>query len=274
MQLAPDDTVVVAGNGPSLSDMSPGTVLADDVIIRTNSFFFEPSLFLGQRVDLAMMGGDSRVAPFVFETLWRCRHDYDLRHWSSHNPRVARAGFRRFKGRYVPMPPLEDEMDAHVKALCASYDRELTTGVQAVLMAYGLGARRIILVGFDLYTGASGRYTYAPGPHYRDLMGTDIGVRGVDHVLHDTDLDRAVLALLNEKDDTTILAGTPSPALRDILDPAPLRKGPGPRQIPREAPPDWAAWAGIYPIGLMKLLRRGSALSRRITGRSIGRGTS
>ena len=29
---------------------------------------------------------------------------------------------------------------------------------------------------------------------------------------------------------------------------------------------DWAPWAGAYPIGLLKLLRRGAALRRRVFG--------
>ena len=88
--------VIVAGNGMSLTRIAPGRVLETDFIIRTNNFFFETHYYLGRRVDLAMMGGDPRVAPFMFETLWQCRKDYDLQGWSSFNPKVVPAGNRRF----------------------------------------------------------------------------------------------------------------------------------------------------------------------------------
>ena len=91
-----DRTVVVAGNGCSVEAIPDGVLLADDFVIRTNNFFFERRFHLGRRVDLALMGGDPRVAPFMFETLYRCRADYDIRAITSVNSRVAKAGQRRF----------------------------------------------------------------------------------------------------------------------------------------------------------------------------------
>ncbi len=269
MKIAPDQTVVVGGNGQSLAKFAPGTVLTNDVIIRTNSFFFEPCYFLGRRVDIAMIGGDPRVAPFVFETLWRCSADYDLRHWSSHDARVIRAGHRRFAPQYLPMRQLNHTLRQRITELCETYGRVPTTGVQATLIAHGLGARRIVLVGIDLYAGAAHRYVYDPGRHYQDLMGGDVGTRGADLRLHNPDLDRAVLEILNAQEDTTVWRGANSPALNNVLDLAPLRDGPVPDQTTREAPKDWAGHVGMYPISLMKFLRRGSAMYRRTFRRTL-----
>ena len=79
-----ETVAVVAGNGPSLAQIAPGRVTGDDAILRTNSFFLEPSYYLGTRVDLAMISGDPRVAPFIAETLRQNHGSYDLRHWSAH----------------------------------------------------------------------------------------------------------------------------------------------------------------------------------------------
>ncbi|MEL7165874.1 MAG: alpha-2,3-sialyltransferase [Pseudomonadota bacterium] len=266
MRFEPTDTVVVAGNGPSLARIAPGTVLASDRIIRTNSFFFEPRYFLGRRVDLAMMGGDPRVAPFVFETLWQCRGDYDLARWSSHDPSVVRAGHRRFGQRYVRMPALDTPLENRLPALSARFEADPTTGVRAALMAYGLGARQIIVTGVDLYTTPDARYTYAPGQNYRTLMGSDIGHRGMDLRLHTPDLDRAVLALLAQEDGLRLHRAQTDGPLADILDLAPVRDGIVPDQAVRQPPADWAAWAGLYPIRALKILRWGSLQYRRLRG--------
>lgn len=265
--IAPDRPAVVAGNGASLAEMQPGAVLADDFILRTNSFFFEPRYFLGPRVDLAMMSGDPRVTPFVFETLWACREQYDLRHWSSHDGRVVRVGQRRFAELYTPMRYRDQAMEETVTRLCAKYDRQPTTGVMAALLAHALGAERIILAGIDLYSQTR-RYIYEPGPNYRALMGQDVGARGLDQRLHDRDLDRAVLAALNARSDATLFDASGSgAALGDLMAPAPVRSGTYPAQERHDAPKDWVGRAGLYPIGLLRLLRNGRRLQRRLMTR-------
>lgn len=268
MIVDPDRTVILAGNGPSITQIPKGTVLAEDFIIRTNSFFFEPHHYIGKRVDLAVIGGDPRVAPFVFETLWRCRQDYDLHRWSSHDPRVQRAGFRRFPSSFQPWEPLTPELNRRVTDLCARYNRKMTTGVQSALQAYAMGAKKLVLVGIDFYSGVLDRYTYAPGRHYRNLMGQDVGNRGADLRLHDPDLDKAVLDLLNSQGDVTLYRSGANQVLDDIMEPAPLRQGTMPTQTPRRPPDDWAAWAGLYPIQLLKFLRKSSALLKRDSNRN------
>lgn len=260
--IPPDRIAVVAGNGASLTEIIPGTVLADDFILRTNSFFFEPVYHVGRRVDLAMISGDPRVIPFVFETLWQCRSHYDLRSWSTHDPRVIRIGQRRFGALYRPMCYRDSEIETRVKALCAQYQRQPTTGVMTVLLAHALGARQIILAGMDLYT-ADRRYVYEPGPNYRALMGANVGRRGLDHELHHRDLDRAVLAALNDRPDITLFTACKGAALKDLMALAPVRDGVIPCNAPHDAPRDWVGRVGFYPIGLLRLLRNGRKLQKR-----------
>ncbi|MCG7630341.1 hypothetical protein MHM88_21270 [Epibacterium sp. MM17-32] len=257
-----DRPVVVAGNGASLAHLPPGAILPDDFFIRTNNFFFEQRFHLGRRVDLAFMGGDPRVAPFMFETFYRCRADYELRNWSSHNQRVIRAGRRRFGECFLPMRYRDAALAQDVQGLIARHKRHPTTGIYAVLMAHGLGAEEIILAGMDFYA-ALRRYPFEPGPHYRALMGQDMGVRGLDQHLHDLDLDHAILRLLSERGDVRLMRVTDNVLLNDVASLAPNRGGTS-LDAPRTAPPvDWAAWAGLYPITALKALRKGSAVVRQ-----------
>lgn len=266
-----DRPVVVAGNGASLARIPLGVIQRDDFIIRTNNFFFEPRFYLGQRVDLAFMGGDPRVAPFMFETLYRCRDDYDLRGWSSHNPPVIRAGMRRFGSQFQAMCYRDAVIERDVHALIARTGRHPTTGVYAVLMAHGLGAEQIILAGMDFYTCGE-RYPFEPGPHYRALMGQDLGQRGLDRHLHDLELDHAILRLLQARGDVRLMRIGDNPLLEDVSDPAPDRGG-GDLSHARSSPPtDWADSAGMYPIWVLKLLRRGIAPIRLIGKRIFRNG--
>ena len=51
---------------------------------------------------------------------------------------------------------------------------------------------------------------------------------------------------------------------------APQREGPALRPVPRPtAPTDWAPRSGAYPIRLLKVLRRGSSLRRKLFQRKI-----
>ncbi|MEL0439195.1 hypothetical protein [Phycobacter sp. K97] len=256
-----DRPVVVVGNGASIADLEPGRIRTDDFIIRTNNFFFEPDFYLGRRVDLAFMAGDPRVAPFMFETLYRCRADYDLGSWTSHNPRVVRAGQRRFAALYQPMRYRDAHIEAEVQRLIARHQRHPTTGLYALLMAHAMGAEEIILAGFDFYTG-NRRYPFEPGPHFRALMGQDLGQRGFDHHLHAPELDLDILRALRARGDCRLLRAADNPVLAPLTELAPLRGGTSLR-VPRDNPPrDWAWRSGLYPISLLKLLRRGSLLTR------------
>lgn len=257
-----DRTFVVAGNGRSLACPIKGCIRPEDVIVRTNNFFFEPRFFLGRRVDMAFMAGDPRVAPFMFETLFRCRDDYDLRGWTSHDARVSRAGKRRFHDTFQPMTYRSPQLAGDVAKLNARFGKVPTTGLQAVLMAHGMGAERIILTGIDLYTTA-GRYPFTPGRHHRDLMGHDIDRRGMDSRLHDAALDREILKLLLAGGDVDLRRASAKDAFDDLLPLASSRGGPPMSQDRANPPADWAWRSGIYPIHLLKLLRSGRAFLHR-----------
>lgn len=256
-------TVVVAGNGGSIESIPHGVVLADDFIIRTNNFFFERQFFLGHRVDLALMGGDPRVAPFMFETLYRCRLDYDIRAVTSINSRVAKAGQRRFSSQFRKFPWRDSNLRDAVSDLEHRHKRKVMTGTYAVLAAYGLGARSLILVGFDLYTGTA-RYPYPMGPHQRALMEPVIERHGLDADQHDRDLDYSVLKLLLHRGDVAITCATNPMAWGNLLPLAEPRVGVPLRALPRlSAPTDWASNVGFYHIYLLRFLRWARRVTRR-----------
>jgi hypothetical protein len=259
--IAPDQTVVVAGNGPSLRHIVPGRVLADDLVVRTNNFFFEDHYWLGRRVDLAFVGGDPRVAPFLFETLYQHGRDYLLAAWSSHHSKVAVAGRVRFAGRYTPFRYRDAGLARGVAALIVRYQRKPMTGTYAALMAHGYGAQTILLAGIDLYA-APARYVFSTGEHHRALLGANLNQRGPDGDQHNPDLDRAILDLLAAQSETQLLRCTSSVALNDVLPLAPVRQGVRISITPRVAPADWVSRAGLYPITLLRALRQVGYLRR------------
>lgn len=247
-------TAIVAGNGPSIARIDAGRVLVGDAILRTNNFFFEPMQYLGRRVDLAVMAGDPRVAPFVFQTLWTCRDDYDLQAWTSHNPAVVRAGRRRFPALYRPPRFRDPELAGQVGALIARHGCKPLTGTYAVLLAHGLGFDRIILAGIDMYAGTR-RYAYQPGPRCRALLGQDLEYRGLDGHLHDPALDRRILEMLIARGDVELSRASDDSAFDDLLPLAPIRAGQAVCPAPRRAPPDWAGRSGLYHIDMLRLMR-------------------
>lgn len=249
-----DLTYVIAGNGASLTQSPKGSILASDHMVRVNNFFFEPQSYLGPRVDLAVMGGDPRVAPFMFETLRQCRHTYDIKAWTSHNPAVIRAGMRHFGACYQPLRYGDPALQAQVQALIAQYGCTPMTGTYAVLAAHGAGAERIILTGMDFYQTRK-RYAYQAGKHQKALLGADLDVRGLDQRLHNLDLDMAILSLLQDHSGGILLRTNTKSMLDNLMDMAPLREGPTPDTRPTNPPKDWSSRAGFYPITLLRFLR-------------------
>lgn len=253
-------TYVVAGNGTSVAQAPVGSILASDRIVRTNNFFFEPQSFLGKRVDLAVMGGDPRVAPFMFETLWQCRHTYDLRAWTSHNPAVIRAGRRRFGALFQPMHWGDAAFSAQVQALIAQYGCKPLTGTYGVLAALGHSAAlgqdvpRIILTGMDFYATTQ-RYTFEAGRNQSALLGGNLNQRGIDIRLHNIDLDLAIFALVQKHTGGALRRTTVDSKLDAIMDMAEPRAGTRPEVRPTNPPRDWAARAGLYPIAALKMMR-------------------
>jgi len=259
---------IVAGNGPSAALTPLDMIRPDDFVIRVNNFFLEPSYYLGARVDLAFMGGDPFVAPLMFETLNRCKGAYDLSSWSTHNPKIKPIGQRVLRTDFMPMRYHDQALEADVHTLIKRFQKHPMTGTYAVLMAYGLGAREIVLTGFDFYQ-SSQRYCYHPGANLRMLLGDDIATRGVDFRLHDPKLDLEILTLLAEKRGVNLLRAGDMPWLRDIARPLPSRKRRIAKQaIPKrtKAPLDWAPSSGLRHVKLLKSLLWGRQQLRRLAG--------
>ncbi len=260
-----DRTFVVAGNGPSLGTPAPGRILSSDYIVRVNNFFAEPEYFLGRRVDLAFVAGDPRVSPFVFEGIRRAARHYRVLSWGAPHARQIRSGQRRLRLPRQEMRYANPQLAAQAREIADRHGLQPTSGVQAMFLAHAMGARRIVLTGVDLYQ-AGLRYTYEPGPRMHAALGADLGGRGYDARLHSAELDRRLIALLRDQPDLSLLRAGSSPALDDLLDLAPERAG---ASILREPKPpsermaDWPSRAGLYPLWLLLLLRRGRALQRR-----------
>ena len=249
-----NQTYVVAGNGTSLSHVGESLILASDKIVRTNNFFFEPQTYLGSRVDLVVMGGDPRVAPFMVETLWRCRSTYDVRAWTSRHPKIIRAGNRRFASNFVPFPEIAIELEQRVKKLVEQYGCKPMTGTNAVLAAWGLGARRIILTGYDFYQSGK-RNTYDVGPHQSALLGADLNNREIDTQQHNINLDLAIFQTIQQFGACTLLRASSGTALDAEMDLATKRSGPEPIIRKTVPPKDWAPHAGLYPLAALKMMR-------------------
>ena len=260
------ETVLVAGNGQSLESICPGRLLATDSVVRVNNFFFERRRFLGDRVDLALVAGDPRIAPFVFAAIAQAREQYRVAAWSGLTRRIARMGNSILSDLNVPQVPFrlrDRNVEAMLARLQAEYGAEPTNGVRAVLLAHALGARRILLAGIDLYSGPR-RYAYDPGPHQLALLGADLAQRGYDSNLHAADLDRRVVAWMAEQPDVTLWRTADVPALNDLVDLAPLRLGPPLVALDKKPITDWPRWAGWRSIHVLRLLRRGRAFQRRL----------
>ena len=261
-------TYVVAGNGKSLAQAPAGCILGTDTMVRTNNFFFEPHSFLGPRVDLAVMGGDPRVAPFMFETLWQSRDTYDLRAWTSHNPAVVRAGRRRFGALFQPMQWGDATLTQAVRDLITQHQCKPMTGTYGVLAALGHsaaaggGTPQIILTGMDFYTSTQ-RYTFEAGKNQSALLGVDLNQRGVDTSQHNIDLDLAIFAAVQEHTSGALRRTTTGSRLDAIMDMAQPRTGAGPDIRPTNPPTDWAPRAGLYPIAALKIMRRLRGFTKR-----------
>jgi len=242
-----------------LAEPHGNRILASDNIVRTNNFFFERHSYLGTRVDLAVMGGDPRVAPFMFETLWQCRKTYEISAWCSHNAKVQKAGKRRFASSFLTFPKASGSFENQLQRLIETYQCKPLTGTYAALAAFGLGAERIILTGFDLYQSGK-RYAFDVGTRQSQLLGADLNTRSIDRQQHNVDLDLAVFDLLQKHLDGGLFCAASNKTLSMVMDLAPTRDGEGPEVRPLNAPRDWVKWAGVYPLAAL----RGIRYARRI----------
>ena len=249
-------TYVVAGNGMSLTTIKTGQVLCEDFIVRTNNFFFERRFWLGDRVDLAVMGGDPRVSPFMFQTLKKSFSDYDVDAWTGCKAIHSKIGNSVLPGPSLNVPLYFDQACAEFcERLKDHYSLHFMTGTIAVLYALSLGARRIVLAGMDMYASGA-RYNFSPGKMHRALLGKDLGHRGVDSRIHNRKMDLELLAYLDSRPDISLTYAGKNPVLKDVLDEAPIRVGQTHAAQSRNPPQDWAYFSGAYPIALLWLLRK------------------
>ncbi|MFY0691455.1 MAG: hypothetical protein JXR14_05960 [Paracoccaceae bacterium] len=268
-------TAVIVGNGPSAAAPRAGAILASDFILRTNNFFLEPKALLGARVDLAMVAGDPRVAPFVFATLRHCADIYDIRAWSAVKQPVIGAGLRTMRAPFVPMQTATSDLEADVQAFSHKHGAEPGAAVQAMLLAHALGFENLILLGVDLYAGPR-RYAFATGRHMKDILGQDLDHRPYDP-MHSEALDRAVIAKVAALPGVVVSCGSEMSPLSRDLDLSPVRQGAPVRPVPKRQVDDWVPWAGAYPIWGLKLMRTGRRALRRVSehaGRGISRKSS
>ena len=271
MIFAPDASVVVAGNGPSLREADPARIDPAAPVLRMNSFFFETAYHLGRRVDLVHIGGDRRVLPFYLRTLLgQIRTGaYEVGAWTCHVDRVEPVARRRLPLPFVPFRLRDRGVERLLAEAIDTYGKQPTTGLYAILNAHGHGAGEIRLAGLDLYA-ASERYAYQVGRNVRDLMGPDFGRRGHDPRLHDPDLDRYLIDALQQRDDLRIYRLARGSPLAGMLDLAPETPAASPPPEVKESPvTDWDRGGPFYPIALLKLLRRARRLQMRLMGKSL-----
>lgn len=261
-------TAVVAGNGPSLAHLLPGSILKSDKIIRINNFFFEPKCFLGSRVDLAFLGGDPRVSRFMVKALKHSLTTYDVQSWCAQDSRVARNARRRLPKVTEILWGIQDtELRKVLIDLSRKYQRHPFTGTYSIVFAAASGARSIQLAGMDMYTGDS-RYNYQPGFRQSLLLGKDLARRGPDLRLHNPDLDRELIVLLAEigqrRGTFELTSADRSSALSDLLDYSQSRSG---EQIQsdgtRNTIDDWPHWSGVTSIRMLDVARRVAAITKR-----------
>lgn len=186
---------LVAGSGESLRTVEPARVPASATIVRVNNFFLEPSYLLGRRVDHLYFSADPRAVRFYLATVRRlvARGEYDIRASASHLP--AAVGHR-------PPEPFEavrhgPEVTELLAEIRAREGLAPTSGLMALLWAYGRGARRMLLAGIDLYAGA--KYAFEPPPRLARVLAPNLTVAGHDQRLHSRAADLAVLAWLRER---------------------------------------------------------------------------
>lgn len=262
-------TVVVAGNGPSLADVTPGQVLTTDKILRTNNFFFEPDCFLGPKVDVAFLGGDPRAAPFMVATLEKAKAHYDVKAWCARDPRVVRQARRFLKsGAEIKWNEPDPEIADLLGKICQKYQRQPLTGTYALIFALNNHAQTVVLAGMDLYVGST-RYSFVPGRNQRSLLGNDIGSKSHDARLHDPDLDRdliTTLAEIGERHGTgRIFATGAGPLVGQILNDAPIRDLTlAIHPTPKPLIADWEGRAGLVPVRAVGLLRKFSNFAHRV----------
>lgn len=261
-------TAIIAGNGPSLAQIAPGRLTADDTVFRCNSFFLEDRFHVGTRADMVYIGGD-RAAPFIADTLRDACGQYQLSAWTTARPRIERFVPGRLSLPFQPMRYRDAETEAFVTEQRARYDALPTGGTLCLLLADALGFDQLLVAGIDLYSGGPQRYAFQPGPRMRRLMGGDFGTRGWDLGDHHPDLDRRILEWLVARPHLTVRrVSDPSP-IADLMDLTAPRDGPPLDQPLKDPIGDWTTSSA--EVTTIAALRTARIWQKRLTARLLGR---
>jgi hypothetical protein len=258
--------VLVIGNGPSTADVDRRRIDLSDPIVRINNFFFETDYHFGSRVDLLQIGGDRWVFPFYGRTVRNIAgRSYHVGAWSCHQPHIAASARKLLPMPERPFAYRDDALRREVEALVQRHGKTPTTGVLALINAHALGAQSITLAGIDLYAAGT-RYGEDRSRHAQSLYRH--AGSGYNETFHSRDLDLDIIGTLRERGDLTLYRAVENPPILRDLDLAPLRPEAAALGQPKpEQTSDWVSWAGPYPIGFMKVLRRTREIYKSAVGR-------
>ncbi|MCD7061402.1 alpha-2,3-sialyltransferase [Pelagibacterium xiamenense] len=260
----PSKRFVVAGSGPSLLALDPARIDAESTIVRVNNFFFEETYHLGRRADLVQVGGDRWIFPFYAATLKKlvAEGTYSVGAWSCHQRHVIARGQRALDLPFMPLGYRDAAAEKAITGLIEAHDKTPTTGILAIINAHALGAETITLAGIDLYA-APDRYAHRLEGHSAALV-QQIGTAGYNLKFHDPELDLAILRYLADRADVELYRSAPEAVALDFLPLAPVSASGLKAEPKRDALNDWVGWAGLWPIGAMRLARRTNEFQRAV----------
>ena len=263
-------SVVVAGNGPSLATADALRIDARDPVVRTNNFFLERAYHVGERVDLIHIAGDPRIIPFYVATLREvvAAGDYAVGAWSSHHSALSHRIGTQLPFPYTAFAVRDAHVRANLKRLVEKYQRVPTGGIYALINAHSYGAETITVCGIDLY-GLDRRYAFPTGRHMRDLLGDDLDFAGYQEPIHSRDVDMEAFDYLAGRGDCRIFCASPDSPLLNHCELAPPAAQPLRVRKKAAKTVDWSDRAGLYPIDLLKVLRRLRALPRKVARRMM-----
>lgn len=162
-------SVVIAGNGKSLSQIDYALLPEDFDVFRCNQFYFEDHYFLGKSVKAAFFNASLLLEQYyTFHHLIK-NNEYQCDHFvitSFHSPLFDLESVSKFK---LLFPHLIDGYDYLAKL--SAFDEYLrfnelyqgtriTSGVYMCAVAIAAGYQDIYLTGIDFYTDGNTRYAF------------------------------------------------------------------------------------------------------------------
>lgn len=248
---------LVVGNGPSVSKTLPDHLDLGTEIIRVNGFFFESKYQVGRRADILQLGGDPWIFPFFAKTIRKVirNKEYDILSWSCHSPKIQKAARMALPIPEVACGFRDEATRRAISAIIERHGKSPTTGVWAILTAFGLGADVITLVGFDLYETEQ-RYQFAPGPKMQGIFKDTPNKQGYNLNKHSKSVDLEVIEYLNTREDVLIYRANDFVSSLNFLELSPVVNNAPWSHDKVEATTDLCGWVGPFPIALMSFARR------------------